>query len=184
MFSMLCPNQVAESVLDINLSDLSCQGIKGLILDLDNTLLGWDAAELSPQMRDWVSKARRYGFGLCIASNGLNTRVRTIADLLTIPAIAKATKPRKRPFRLALELLDVAPQQAAVVGDQIFTDILGGNRMDIYTILINPISRKELGTTRMVRCVERRVLCYLQKRGLLQGAALHVRLGARPGGKV
>lgn len=178
LLEVLCPNQVAESVLDISLGDLREKGIRALIIDLDNTLLGWDAVDIAPSMREWVMGARGLGFCLCIASNGLNARVRTIADDLGVLAIAKATKPRKRPFRRALQLLGVSAGQAAVIGDQLFTDILGGNRMGLYTILITPISRKELRTTRMVRCVERRVLSRLQRKGLVHGSALRTRQDA------
>jgi HAD superfamily phosphatase (TIGR01668 family) len=178
---VLCPDQMAASVLDINLGHLRAKGIRGLIVDLDNTLLGWDAVDIAPQTREWVMRTRRDGFRLCIASNGLNARVRTIANDLGVLAIAKASKPRKRPFRRALQLLGVTAAQAAVVGDQLFTDVLGGNRLGLYTILITPISRKELHTTRLVRCVERRVLCRLQRRGLVHEAALRIRQEALRG---
>lgn len=171
MIRVLCPNQVAKSVCEIDLEALADRGIKGLILDLDNTLMGWDAVEMSPQVFEWVSSLREQGFRLCIASNALDERVRAVSEELGIPAIAKATKPRKRPFRKALDLLGLAPEEAAVIGDQIFTDILGGNRMDMHTILISPISEKELRTTRLVRRIERRVLSRLRKKGLLHGTS-------------
>lgn len=177
MLEVLCPSLVAGSVCDIDLDDLARRNIRALILDLDNTLLGWDAVEMSPGMDAWVREAKRRGFRLCIASNGLDSRVSKIAANLGIPAIAKATKPRKKPFRQALAILGVPSYQAAVIGDQVFTDVLGGNRMEIFTILINPISRKELGTTRLVRRVERRVLRALHRKGLLHEAALRLRQG-------
>jgi HAD superfamily phosphatase (TIGR01668 family) len=175
LIKVFCPSEMAGSVFDIDLDGLSRRGIKALIVDLDNTLVGWDSDEISPRVCQWIKSARSQGFGVCIASNGLDTRVRKVATLLDIPAIAKATKPRKRPFRQALEILGVRPEEVAVVGDQVFTDIFGGNRMELYTILINPISPKELPTTQMVRHVERRLLTRLHKKGLLHKRALEVR---------
>jgi HAD superfamily phosphatase (TIGR01668 family) len=166
---------MAGSVFDIDLLGLSERGIKALIVDLDNTLVGWDSEVISPRVCQWIDSARNRGFGICIASNGLDARVRKVANLLDIPAIAKATKPRKRPFKQALEILNVRPDEVAVVGDQVFTDIFGGNRMELYTILINPISPKELPTTQMVRHVERRLLSRLHRKGLLLKSALEVR---------
>lgn len=180
MLEVFCPNEVAGSVLDINLDHLANSGIKALIIDLDNTLMGWDAADISPGVVDWIKAARNSGFKVCIASNGLDARVGRVADLLGVPAIAKATKPRKRPFRQALAILGVQSDEVAVVGDQVFTDILGGNRMEFYTILINPISRKELPTTQMVRHVEQHLLSRLQKKGLLQENALKLRQDGQP----
>ena len=166
---ILCPDQVAKSVLDIDLEDLADRGIKGLIVDLDNTLMGWDSEEMSAQVREWVAKARERGFSLCITSNALEERVRSVAHSLGIPAISNAVKPRKRPFKQALRLLGLAPEEAVVIGDQIFTDILGGNRVGVHTILIQPISKNELCTTKIMRRLERRVLAWLKRKGLLHG---------------
>jgi len=177
VFELLCPDECVGSVLDVDLDALYQRGIRALILDVDNTLLGWEADEIPADVRSWVSDALSKGFKVCIASNGTRNRVRKIAETLQVPAISKAIKPRKRPFRRALAILGVSPDAAAVVGDQLFTDVLGGNRMDLYTILINPVSKSELRTTKMVRRVERRVLSRLHKKGRLGESELDTRLG-------
>jgi HAD superfamily phosphatase (TIGR01668 family) len=179
LLEVLCPSEIIGSVYDIDLNGLAERGIRALIIDLDNTLMGWDTADISPSVYKWLKAARCGGFQVCIASNGLNERVHRVAQSLGVPAIAKATKPRKRPFRKALEILGVSPEEVAVIGDQIFTDILGGNRMELYTILINPISQKELPTTQMVRHVEKRILSRLHKKGLLHENALKLRMDAQ-----
>lgn len=177
MLQILCPNDFAQSIFDIDLDRLKKLGISGMILDLDNTLMAWDRDEVPAKAAKWVATARDKGFALCIASNGLKSRVAQISERLGIPAIPKAVKPRKKPFRKALEILNLPPTQVAVVGDQVFTDVLGGNRMQLYTILINPVSRKELRTTRMVRHVERRVIARLHRKGYLSDRAFRLRLG-------
>lgn len=177
MLELLCPDECVDTVLDIDLDGLYQLGIRALILDVDNTLLGWGTDEITPEVRDWVVRALQRGFKVCIASNGTRERVRRIASELGVPAISKAIKPRKRPFRRAMQILGVSAAETAVVGDQIFTDVLGGNRMDLYTILINPVSKRELRTTRMVRRVERRVLSRLQRQGRLASGELDKRWG-------
>lgn len=175
MIDILCPDECVESVVQIDLDALWQKGLRALILDLDNTLLAWEADHIPADVREWVDSAKARGFKVCIASNGTSGRVMRIAESLDVPAIPKAIKPRKRPFRRALEILGVEPHQAAVVGDQIFTDVLGGNRMELYTILNNPMSAEELRTTKIVRRVERRVLSRLHKKGLLRDEQLATR---------
>lgn len=175
LLHFLAPNDVARSIFDIDLDRLKKLGINGLIIDLDNTLLAWDRDEVPERAVAWVEEAKAKGFVLCIASNGLTERVFQIAKLLDVPAIPKAVKPRKKPFRQALQILRLPASQVAVVGDQVFTDVLGGNRMRLYTILINPVSRKELRTTRMVRRVERRVIERLHRKGYLSDQAFRLR---------
>jgi HAD superfamily phosphatase (TIGR01668 family) len=177
LLKVFCPNEMTGSLLDIDLAELAARGIKALIIDLDNTLMGWDAEQMTVQMSDWVQAAKAKGFNICIASNGLGGRVRKVAETLDVLAVPKAIKPRKRPFKQALRMLDARPDEVAVIGDQVFTDILGGNRMNCYTILINPISRRELRTTRFMRRVERRILRRLHKQGLVQDRSYKQRLG-------
>lgn len=180
MLHILCPNDFARTVNDIDLDRLKSRGISGMIIDLDNTLLGWEHDIVPEEVVAWVAKAKKQGFSLCIASNSMASRVQQIADQVGVPAIPKAIKPRKWPFRRALQILQLRPSQVAVVGDQVFTDVLGGNRMRLYTILINPVSRKELRTTRMVRRVERRVIARLHRKGLLSDKAFRIRTGEAP----
>lgn len=96
---------------------------------------------------------------ICIVSNTRYPgRLRRLAEKLQVPFVKGRLKPRKSAFRPALELLGVAPERAAVIGDQIFTDILGGNRLGLYTILVRPLSRREFFGTKISRIFERMIL--------------------------
>ncbi|MGI6038509.1 MAG: YqeG family HAD IIIA-type phosphatase [Limnochordia bacterium] len=167
MLKLLCPREAHRHLVDIDLGALQDKGIEGLILDLDNTLVAWDKREIAPEIRHWVEKAKAMGFKLCIASNSLAKRVVLLADSLGLPYVAPAIKPRRTPFRKALEILGTDVANTAVIGDQMFTDVFGGNRLGLYTILTRPISLQELPNTRLIRLVERRLLTYLEKHGYL-----------------
>jgi HAD superfamily phosphatase (TIGR01668 family) len=175
VIELLRPDMVARSVFDVDLNQLKQKGISGLIMDMDNTLLGWDHNQVSKEIKRWVESAQAKGFAMCITSNGYESRVQQIAMSLGIPAVSGGIKPRKKPFRKALEILKLPPSQVAVIGDQLFTDVLGGNRMDLFTILINPVSQKELKSTQMVRKVESRMIKRLHKKGLLTSHQFGVR---------
>ena len=164
---LLCPNKFVNSLAEINLPLLQAQGVKALIVDIDNTLVAWDKAEIESANRAWIEKAKQLGFSLCIVSNGKEKRVQGLARELGIPGLANAIKPRKRGFLRALELMNVRPEETAIVGDQLFTDILGGNRSGVYTIWVTPLSDQELPTTKLMRKLERRVARNLVKKGWL-----------------
>ncbi|MDI3280501.1 MAG: YqeG family HAD IIIA-type phosphatase [Bacillota bacterium] len=163
----LVPADCAEKVEEIDLHALWTRGLRGLILDLDNTLTRWNQVEVPPPVAQWVEAARRLGFALCLVSNGLPARVGMTARCLGIPALARAVKPSRRAFLRALELLGTEAGSTCVVGDQLFTDILGGNRAGMYTILVRPRDRRELPTTRLVRFLEGIVLRRWERKGLL-----------------
>lgn len=177
MLRLLCPDACCDSIADIDLAELKSAGVRALILDLDNTLVEWGETAIPPETTAWIARARALDLGLCIASNGLATRVEEMSRALGVPAISEAVKPRKRSFREALALLGVGPHEAAVVGDQIFTDVLGGNRMALRTILINPRSARELPTTKFVRRIEDQVVRRLHRKGLMSADQLAVRTG-------
>ncbi|MGE5598079.1 MAG: YqeG family HAD IIIA-type phosphatase [Bacteroidota bacterium] len=167
MLEKLCPRDQAESVLALDPAFLLDQGIRGIILDLDNTLVEWGAETIDDDLRAWVERFKAAGFRLCIVSNALPQRVAAVAGVLGIPGVPQATKPFKTAFRRALAILGTRPEETAVVGDQLFTDILGGNRMDLYTIWTSPISETEFVSTKAVRRLERLVVRRFRKRGLL-----------------
>ncbi|MBC7217084.1 MAG: YqeG family HAD IIIA-type phosphatase [Candidatus Caldatribacterium sp.] len=152
------PRLFVDSLEDIDLGKLKDLGIRGLIVDLDNTLVAWGAFDLPERIVRWVERAKGEGFAICIVSNALEGRVAYFARHLAIPGISKAQKPRRGAFRVALETLGLQRNEVAVVGDQVFTDVFGGNRLGLFTILVRPISKREFITTRLGRFFERLIL--------------------------
>lgn len=169
MFNLLCPKEYISSILQVDLDVLKEKGISVLLLDLDNTLVEWHKNEASPEITQWFIDAQKKEFRLCILSNNSKKRVAAISELLGVPFIHKAIKPRRKAFQKAMELLDCKPEEIGVIGDQIFTDILGGNRLGLYTILVAPLTDKDfLGTKLINRQLEKLVLRKLSKKGLLR----------------
>ena len=166
MLSGLSPNLYVKSLCHIDLSRLKDIGVKGIVFDIDNTVTMWGSNEIAPITRKWLEDAKAHGFRVCLLSNNRKARIDDISRILDIPS-AKGFKPFGSAFRSALCLLGTSPQETAIIGDQIFTDILGGNRAGLYTILVQPMSTTEFFTTRLLRRLERTVLRSLACRGLL-----------------
>ncbi|MDQ7819448.1 MAG: YqeG family HAD IIIA-type phosphatase [Armatimonadota bacterium] len=148
------PSRTAASVLDLSPQDLRAGGVRGLILDLDNTVVPWGSAAPSADVVRWVSAVRAAGLAVCIVSNSFTSRARRVGEILGVPVVSWAAKPAPWAFRRALRVLGTAPAQTALVGDQLFTDILGGNLLGLRTILVEPLSPREFVTTRWVRRLE------------------------------
>ncbi|KAB3537357.1 YqeG family HAD IIIA-type phosphatase [Alkaliphilus pronyensis] len=155
---LLTPDLYVESIFHLNLQKLKDRGVKGLIIDIDNTLVAWDIKFASEETKKWLLKLLDDGFKVCLVSNNTEDRVVVFNEELKLPAIHRATKPRRVPFKRAMEKLGTNIGNTAVIGDQIFTDVLGGNRMGLYTVLVVPIASKEFWWTTFVRKIERRVL--------------------------
>ena len=160
---LLQPKLFAESIKDISVEALFAQGKKGVLVDLDNTLTIWESEVLPPETVDWIGAAKKQGLKVCLLSNNKGERVKRIAAVLDIPYVDKATKPRRRAFRLGMETMGTQPAETAVIGDQIFTDVLGGNRLKLHTILVAPISTHEFAGTKLMRILERAVLRRLRR---------------------
>lgn len=158
MFEKLKPKLYVDSIYEIDFAKLKEKGIKGIIIDLDNTITGWDNPNLPDKAFTWFKKMKKAGIKACIVSNNNHQRVESAVAKLGIPYVAKAQKPRRGAFRKAMDILKVGSTEIAVVGDQIFTDILGGNRLNLFTILVVPIASNEFIGTKIVRLVEKRVL--------------------------
>lgn len=155
---LLTPYRQVESILQIDLDELWDLGIRGILLDLDNTLLAWDHLVLTDEVQQWVKAALRRGFRLCIVSNAHWMRLETQSVVLGIPYFPAARKPSRKALRKALDLLELEPDQAAMVGDQVFTDVLAGNRLGLFTVLIVPLFLTEQWWMRLVRWLESRVM--------------------------
>jgi len=147
----LKPDYMFDRVEDISTDILSSDGIKGMIIDLDNTLIPWKESKLPQSSIDWVQKMQLHGLKLFILSNTVNVkRLKNISKTLNVDYLHPAAKPNRASFTKASNILQLASQEIAVVGDQLFTDILGGKKSNMKTILIKPISNKEFIGTKII----------------------------------
>ena len=145
-------------MLDIDLTALARSGIRAFLIDIDNTLLPRDTSVFPPEFLDWVRALPDAGFGVHFVSNNWHAHIYERAAEVGFPVVAKAMKPLPRGFREAARRLGVTPRECAVVGDQIFTDILGGNLVGATTVLVRPLSVSDLPHTLVLRRIERVIM--------------------------
>ena len=158
MKKLLMPDLYYESVFFIDNKELKRRGIEGIIIDIDNTLVPWDVKEADTKVISFINDLLQQGFKVCIISNNTKKRVNKFNEVLDLPSIHRAGKPKLTPYLKAMKLLNTNTHNTAVIGDQLFTDVLGGNRLGLFTILVTPVSEKEFIWTRIVRKLERIVL--------------------------
>ncbi len=163
-----CPDEMVSSVTEIEPERLRHQGIRAVLLDLDNTLVPWQRMEVPGEVRQWIERMKQAGLRLCLVSNTRRRRrLEVLAKRLGISYVPRAFKPRRFGLRQALQLLQVPPEQAVMIGDQIFTDVWGGNRMGLRTILVSPLARREFIGTKVSRLLERILLWVYRRTGAL-----------------
>lgn len=162
----LYPDIYINNVTEIDVELLKKHNIRGLILDIDNTLIDYDKCILEGA-NEWCENLKKNDIKLCILSNTNKVyKVEKVAKILDLEYIYFAHKPSKRGFLKAKELLGLEPKQIATVGDQIFTDVWGGHRVGMVTILTKPIDKRDILITRVKRPFEKVVIKrYLKKRG-------------------
>jgi len=158
MNNLLIPDMYVNSIFDIDLVELMEKGYKNLIIDIDNTLVAWDKKTAPRSVINWFDKLKEMGFNFCLVSNNTEDRVVKFTENIKIQAFHKARKPFKLAFIKAMDYMKSDVTNTAVIGDQIFTDVLGGNRVGLYTILVVPIESKEFWWTKIMRKLERLVL--------------------------
>jgi HAD superfamily phosphatase (TIGR01668 family) len=163
----IIPDEFVHSIYDIDYNALQRRGVKAIIVDLDNTLVESNRPEATPELISWLDQLRGMGFKVMIVSNNNRTRVSRFATPLRVPWIHAAKKPLSIAFNKALRRLETSPQETVMVGDQLFTDVLGGNRRGMHTILVLPISEVEGIFTKVNRMMERVVFRWMKQRGLL-----------------
>lgn len=140
MFHQLVPKRMYNSIYSLELDDLAQRGIKVIFADLDNTLAAYSEREPSQRLMDWIAKAKKYGIEVFVISNSRkSTRAVRFCEAAKIPYIRHAGKPKKAGFHRALSRCRIQPHQAIMVGDQIFTDIWGANRVGILSVLVKPV---------------------------------------------
>lgn len=141
------PHWVYKSVADIDQDALAAAGIKGILLDLDDTLCPRDSGETPPEIRAWLEAAAQR-FQLFIVSNNFSIeRVQAVSEALCIPAIHRAAKPRRGGIRHAMARLNLDRDELVLIGDRLLTDVVASRRAGIKAILVEPLlaERRFLG---------------------------------------
>ena len=137
--SLFFPTVYRRRITDVTVEDLHRLGVKALLLDVDNTLTTHDAPDLTNAVKAWLAQMGEVGFSLVIVSNNSAERVAPFAEKIGLPFYAHARKPLPFGFRAAAKQVGCHRKQCVVIGDQIFTDMLGANLAGIPSILLEPI---------------------------------------------
>lgn len=155
---LLYPNFYCNNAKEIEIELLKKNNIKGILLDVDNTLIDYKHNMLKG-IDKWCEDLKKQGIKFCILSNSNNKeKIEKIAKILDIPYVSFGTKPLKRGFKKSKDILNLDYKNMAIIGDQIFTDIIGGNRCNMYTILVEPIESKEMFITAAKRGIENQII--------------------------
>ena len=153
---LLRPELRYPRVEDIPLAALRDHGYKSLLLDIDNTLVPRDLGQIPLTVSAWIAEVRASGLPCCLLSNNWHQVVQEYARELGLPLVYRAMKPLPFAYLRALGKIGAQRQSAALVGDQLFTDVLGAHLLGIATILVQPRSPTDLWYTRVFRRVEQR----------------------------
>lgn len=172
LYNLLTPNRVVESVKEVNPTSLKAEGITAIITDLDNTLVPWRHYEIAPGVVEWLAHLEVEGIKICIASNTIHTeRLKQLAETMGIDFVDRVRKPWTDGFERAMQKMGSNAGNTAVFGDQIFTDVLCGNRLGLVSILLRPpLSKEEFISTQVVRILENFLIRRLRARDLWPGA--------------
>jgi HAD superfamily phosphatase (TIGR01668 family) len=167
LLRLLAPRYYVAAVFHLTPSRLRAWGIEALMLDLDNTLVVWGRIEPPEEVLAWLEDLRQSGIPVCLVSNTLSRRLGAATVVFDLPAAPGRSKPSADKLRRALRILGTSPERTAMVGDQLFTDVLAGNRLGVPTILTGPLSPYEPLRVRFVRAIERFVLRMLARKGVV-----------------
>lgn len=165
MFNRLYPKQFVASVFDIDLHDLKRRGVKVILTDLDNTLVAWDVPYAPELLMAWLDEVKQIGIDVIVVSNNNEQRVKAFTEPLGLHYVARAKKPLAIGFKQALGYFNYKPEEAVFLGDQLFTDVLGANRVGIPVIHVQPVVKSDGLVTKFNRMMEKVVFAHLKRTG-------------------
>ncbi len=168
MLDRFVPDKYFKSIYDINYKALKKSGIKCLIFDLSNTISPTNIKSPTRKIKDLFEDLKDMNFYLVIMSNGLKKDVTPFKEILCVDSCFLSFKPLKHKYKKIMRFHDLKDNQIACIGDQLFFDIYGANRMNFTSILVNPISTDEFATTKLNRQMENQVIKHLTKKDLFK----------------
>ena len=159
IFRNLYPREFSRSAYTIDYEGLYLWGYRGIIFDIDNTLVGHDKPATKEAVK-LAARLKKIGFKLMIVSKNEEPRVKTFADALGAGYIFKAHKPSRDGYLKAMELMGTTKETTVAVGDQLITDIWGANRAGVFNIRVNPLFREEPAKIVFKRKLERIIMFF------------------------
>lgn len=160
------PDIYQKSIYTIDYQKLQNRGIKCLLFDLDNTLVPASIDVPNKKIKDLFTELKEKGFTLILFSNSPKKRLKPFKEKLEVDALASAMKPLPKSFVKVMKEYKFTVSEVAIIGDQLLTDILGGNRVGITTILINPVSKQDMVFTKLNRRIEDFIINRLRDKNL------------------
>lgn len=158
MLKKLYPNYMFKSVLDIDADFFRKHGIKNVILDIDNTLVPYTVSTPDKNAADFFARLKKEHINVCLVSNNNRMRVLKFNENCGFCAYHRACKPLTATIRRAMRRIGAKKGETALIGDQVFTDVLGGNLVGVTTVLVEPIEDKESAFFAFKRKWEKKVL--------------------------
>lgn len=152
------PDIYQQSIYTINYTKLRERGICNLLIDLDNTLVPVNVKVPNDKILELFHVLKGAGFRIVLFSNSPKKRLKPFKDALAVDCCARAGKPRSKKFLSVMDSIGGVISDTAIIGDQLMTNIKGGNRVGITTILVNPISKKDQFFTKFHRRQERKIM--------------------------
>lgn len=134
------------SILSLTPEILQQYNLKGLVLDVDDTLVPTSSTEASEALLLWVEQIRQVAALWLVSNNLSRTRIGNIAKALNVPYLIAASKPSRRKLKQAVDAMNLPVEEVAMVGDRLFTDVIAGNRLGMFTILVEPMVHPGEGT--------------------------------------
>ena len=168
MIELFKPDMYVKDIYAIDYKKLKSYGIKCILFDLDNTLVPYYKKKPSRKIKDFIENLKDMGFKVIIFSNSNKKRLTPFKNTLEVDCSASSRKPFQTKFKKVLNEYKYNQSEVAMIGDQIPTDIYGGNKMGIFTILVKPISDKESLPTRINRILENSIIKKLEKRNIFK----------------
>lgn len=163
------PDVYKESIYKVNYKKLYELGIRFLMFDLDNTIAPFNVKECTDETKRLFAMLQKKGMKTIIFSNSPKSRIEPFAKELDIEFVSCARKPNSKKFLSTLKKYHFNVNEAAIIGDQLYTDIEGGNNVGILTVLVDPVSSYDPIWTKFARRMERKLKAKMRDKGLFKG---------------